>query len=74
MILRNIKSDLLKQIKSQAVVGLLGPRQIGKTTLAREIAQEIDSLYLDLELDSDIRKLEDPFNLLIQTSRKTRHY
>ena len=64
MIERLLKNTLVKQLASQAVVGLLGPRQVGKTTLAREISQEVDSVYLDLELDSDVRKLSDPFNYL----------
>ena len=43
------------------VVALLGARQIGKTTLALEIAKTIskESAYLDLELDSDLAKLSD---------------
>ncbi len=42
-------------------VVLLGPRQIGKTTLARSIADEhgANALYLDLESDSDRRVLSD---------------
>ena len=44
------------------VVALLGPRQVGKTTLALEISESInkESTYLDLELDSDLAKLSDP--------------
>jgi uncharacterized protein len=39
---------------------LLGPRQVGKTTLARKIADEYaDSIYLDLERAADLRKLDD---------------
>ncbi len=39
---------------------LLGPRQVGKTTLAREVADEYaGSIYLDLERASDSSKLED---------------
>lgn len=43
-------------------VALLGPRQVGKTTLALEIAKNYpkDTAYLDLELDSDRAKLRDP--------------
>ena len=40
-------------LRSPAVV-LLGPRQVGKTTLARELAQaHPDALFLDLERESD---------------------
>jgi len=42
-------------------VVLLGPRQIGKTTLARGIAAEVpESLYLDLESPRDAARLADP--------------
>jgi uncharacterized protein len=42
-------------------VAILGARQIGKTTLAREIAQEHpNSLYLDLETAADRAKLTQP--------------
>ena len=42
-------------------MALLGPRQIGKTTLARDIAaQTPDSLYLDLENPRDAARLADP--------------
>ncbi|HET7713057.1 MAG TPA: ATP-binding protein, partial [Patescibacteria group bacterium] len=39
----------------------LGPRQVGKTTLALELAKTLpqDSLYLDLERDSDRSKLNE---------------
>jgi len=44
------------------VVALLGPRQVGKTTLARMLAagEGEHALYLDLELPSDRAKLSDP--------------
>ena len=42
-------------------VALLGPRQAGKTTLARSItAGRAGSLYLDLERPSDLAKLAEP--------------
>ncbi len=43
----------------QAAVALLGPRQAGKTTLAREIASRRDAVYLDLELAEDRRRVAD---------------
>jgi predicted AAA+ superfamily ATPase len=45
------------------VVGLLGPRQVGKTTLALRVADVLGperSLYLDLESAVDLAKLSDP--------------
>lgn len=43
-------------------VAILGPRQVGKTTLALSLVEEIGkrALYLDLELPSDRAKLSDP--------------
>lgn len=41
-------------------VGLLGPRQVGKTTLVKNLKLEKDSIYLDLEKASDRVKLVDP--------------
>ena len=41
-------------------VGLLGPRQVGKTTLALEIAALRPSVYLDLESVTDLARLADP--------------
>ena len=41
-------------------MGLIGPRQVGKTTLALAIAEDRDSLYLDLETGADRAKLSDP--------------
>ena len=42
-------------------VAILGPRQVGKTTLARQIAAEFaDALYLDLENPEDQARFEQP--------------
>ncbi len=40
-------------------VALLGPRQVGKTTLAFAIAEKVDAVYLDLEDPLDIQKVQD---------------
>ena len=59
MITRNIQKSIENAIKVFPVVGILGSRQVGKTTLAKEIQKEFDSsVYLDLELPSDFNKLE----------------
>ena len=50
---------------SPAVV-LLGPRQVGKTTLALEIGEARPSLYLDLEEEEDRIKLTDPARYLAE--------
>ena len=46
------------------VTALLGPRQCGKTTLARQIAATQESHYFDLESPSDQRRLQNPELLL----------
>lgn len=42
------------------VTALLGPRQSGKTTLARQIAASRPSTFFDLEREPDMRRLENP--------------
>ena len=51
---------MLGAINGNPAVALLCPRQVGKTTLALEIAHTRPSLYLDLETASDRAKLTDP--------------
>ena len=45
-------------------VVLIGPRQVGKTTLAHTIEDEEAGLYLDLESNRDLRRLSDPEDYL----------
>ena len=60
MIKRRVQAQLLQLIREYPAVALLGPRQVGKTTLALEISEHIDSIYLDLESPSDRTRLADP--------------
>ena len=60
MIRRRITESLERALDRQAAVGLLGPRQVGKTTLALEIGAERDAIYLDLEDPDDRNKLTNP--------------
>lgn len=59
MISRKLKSELVGLIDSNPAVVLMGPRQVGKTTLAREIADLRPAVYLDLERPSDLAKTGD---------------
>ena len=59
MLARNIKPTLNRLLDRNPAVVLLGPRQVGKTTLAREVARGRDAVYVDLERPSDIAKLSD---------------
>src|SRR5947199_8550207 len=49
-----------RRLKASPAVALLGPRQCGKTTLAREIAERGHSTYFDLENPVDLARLSQP--------------
>ncbi|MCL2844152.1 MAG: ATP-binding protein [Chitinivibrionia bacterium] len=58
---REEKKKIAEYLSYFPVVAILGPRQCGKTTLAKIIAKESgDSIYLDMEKESDYLKLSDP--------------
>lgn len=59
MIDRRLQAQLRSLLAEYPAVVLLGPRQVGKTTLALEIAEMMDSVYLDLESTADRAKLSD---------------
>lgn len=61
---------LTELIDSRPAVALIGPRQVGKTTLALAIAEQRPSIYLDLESDADRAKLTEPELYLSQHSDK----
>jgi hypothetical protein len=62
MIKRNLERKLIQSLEQNPAVVLTGPRQAGKTTLAKMVAQAIakESIYLDMEDPSDKLKLTDP--------------
>lgn len=62
MIRRDAMTDILALLDEFPAVGLLGPRQVGKTTLADEIAATLEPapIYLDLESPADLAKLNEP--------------
>ncbi|WP_146288027.1 ATP-binding protein [Gemmobacter aquaticus] len=60
MIRRRITDRLRTLLDESPAVALLGPRQVGKTTLAQDLGEGRDSIYLDLESDADRAKLSDP--------------
>ncbi len=58
---RYITEELRQSLRENPVTALIGPRQCGKSTLAQYILQDhSNAILLDLELPSDLRKLEDP--------------
>ena len=60
MMERSSYPHVLVALQRQAAVAIIGPRQVGKTTLAHRIAAERPSVYLDLESPADLAKLQDP--------------
>jgi predicted AAA+ superfamily ATPase len=60
MIPRQAAGLLRHRLSTAAAVVLLGPRQVGKTTLARGLVEiRPEAVYLDLERPADLRRLED---------------
>jgi uncharacterized protein len=57
---RQLEQTIRDGLGRQAAVAIIGPRQVGKTTLALEISNERSALYLDLESKADRDKLVDP--------------
>lgn len=63
---RYAQTQLVTLLAQFPAVVLLGPRQAGKTTLAlAEMASQTDAIYLDLELPSAQRQLDDPEAFLL---------
>src|SRR5690242_1881205 len=61
MIKRQLQALALRHLEQSPAVALLGPRQVGKTTLARELAaNRPGALVLDMELASDRAALAQP--------------
>lgn len=62
MITRGAQAEISGLLREFPAVAILGPRQVGKTTLAEEIAKTLDPepIYLDLESPADLAKLNDP--------------
>ncbi|MVM33408.1 DUF4143 domain-containing protein [Spirosoma sp. HMF4905] len=62
MITREAQIEIAQLLEEFPAVAVLGPRQVGKTTLAEEIATAInpDPIYLDLESPTDQAKLREP--------------
>jgi predicted AAA+ superfamily ATPase len=57
---RQIESEIEDSLRDFPAVAILGPRQCGKSTLARKVVEKYEhAVYLDLERVSDRAKLED---------------
>lgn len=72
MIERLITTKILRDLNWSPIIGLIGSRQVGKTTLARFLQTQITkpTIYLDLELTEDWFKLTDAQTYLIGHEEK----
>ena len=72
MIKRILHSGIEKSLQRFPAVGLIGARQVGKTTLAKMIAQNWskETLYLDLERPTDYTALSEPERFLSRHANK----
>jgi len=64
MLERWIDAKVKKELARNPAVALLGPRQVGKTTLAGQIERSVNSSYLDLQNPEDMAELNDPISFL----------
>jgi len=57
---RLMENSLIRTLENFPVTAIIGPRQCGKSTLAKHILEAIDKdyIFIDLEKPSDLRKIE----------------
>jgi predicted AAA+ superfamily ATPase len=72
MIERLITEKVKKALGVFPIIGIIGPRQVGKTTLAKMMEKEVGkpTVFLDLERSSDRQKLAEPELFLTQQTDK----
>ncbi len=72
MIIRLLQAKVNALLKEFPAVTILGARQVGKTTLAKQVVASLkkETLYLDLENPLDYRKLEDAYSFLTENDDK----
>src|SRR4030043_1401465 len=62
------RKDLMRRVQSalrrSRVVALIGPRQCGKTTLARQLVEADSPNYFDLEDPTSLARLDEPMTAL----------
>ena len=59
MIQRRLEAQIKEALKRSPSVALMGPRQVGKTTIALNITETTPAIYLDLENRIDLQKVQD---------------
>ncbi len=72
MLNRQLFSEIVLSLQHFPVVAIIGQRQVGKTTLAKQLFEQLDKqvLYLDLELPSDSIKLKNAELFFMQNTDK----
>lgn len=53
-------SQLSRAVRRSPITALIGPRQCGKTTLARMFAEGRNTIFFDLESQIDLNRLQNP--------------
>ncbi len=59
MIARRVENKIRQALLRSPSVALMGPRQVGKTTIALNISETVPAIYLDLENRTDLEKVRD---------------
>ncbi len=59
MIKRRLETKIREALQRSPSVALMGPRQVGKTTLAHSLTKSLPCVYLDLEDPLDLQKVRD---------------
>jgi len=70
MIIRRLEDKLRTALQRNSTVALIGPRQVGKTTLAMDVAERQPAVYLDLENTLDNVRVRDIAALQAENKNK----
>jgi len=72
MIHRTVTDSILKNLTAFPAANIIGPRQVGKTTLAKYLQTRLEkpSIYLDLQDEQDLAKLNSPGLFLREHTEK----
>ena len=60
----HLQNTIQRKLETNRVVGLIGPRQCGKTTLARQFVPPTSANYFDLEDPFSLARLDQPMTAL----------
>jgi uncharacterized protein len=73
MISRSISENVKEGLEIFPAVAILGPRQVGKTTLVKQLLSDLNkpTIYLDLEYFADASKLNEPDTFFLEHQDKT---